>query len=156
MRPYDVMISGLMEKFLRVLNKYSAIEKIPMDFGIGERLYPSEIHTIESIGKNQEINVTGLADVMGITKGAVSQMIGKLIQKGLVIKSKDPFNDKEVRLGLTPRGWSAFAGHEKFHSSIYEDIINNFSNISSEHIDLFQGVLNKIETHMDDYMKLAK
>ncbi|EFK05222.1 transcriptional regulator, MarR family [delta proteobacterium NaphS2] len=76
----------LREAFIRIVAKYRILEKRPQDYGIGEVLHPSEIHTIEMIGKNPGINVTGLAGRLGVTKGAVSQLIKKLENKGLVSK----------------------------------------------------------------------
>ncbi len=147
------MIKQISEKFLQILNRYTAMEKMPMDFGTGEKLRPSEIHTIEAIGKNHEINITGLAAKMGITKGGISQMINKLDKKRLVNKSRDPLNDKEVRLRLTAKGWSAFAGHEKLHASLYNDMIKYLTPVPIEQVVLLQEVLNKLAFHMDDYTK---
>ena len=92
-----------------------------MDFGVDRMLYPSEIHTIEAIGKNFRINVTQLAELQGITKGAVSQMVYKLVRKKFVKKIKFPRSGKEVFLELTPEGKKAFKGHEKFPIRILEN-----------------------------------
>ncbi len=92
------------ETFNRIINKFSSIEKKPRDFGIGDLLYPSEIHNIEIIGRNPGINVTNLAKKLGVTKGAVSQIVNKLERKKLVAKFRDSNNEKEVMLKLQKRG----------------------------------------------------
>jgi len=68
----------------RIQNKIAAIEKSPRDFGSGDLLYRSEIHTLMAIGENPGANVTDLASHSGISKSAVSQMVNKLSHRNLV------------------------------------------------------------------------
>jgi len=77
------------EKFLDVLDQViTKVETIQShsagkDFGTGVMLYRAEIHTIRAIGDNPGINVTKLAESMGITKVAISQTVNKLVRKKL-------------------------------------------------------------------------
>ena len=140
-----------MEQFVRLVNKFNRFEKVPMNFGIEERLFPSEIHTIEAIGKSHWINVTQLSETLGVTKGAVSQMIGKLVAKKFVKKIKIPPNGKETFLELTEKGKKALKGHDKFHREIYMDFLKYASNISVKDFRKFKEILTKIEIHLDLY-----
>ena len=47
----EEILAEIMTQFVRVVNKFNRFERIPMDFGIEEKLFPSEIHTIEAIGR---------------------------------------------------------------------------------------------------------
>ncbi|WDP92020.1 MAG: MarR family transcriptional regulator [Desulfobacter sp.] len=108
--------------FHRVVNKMKRIEQKPRYFGTPYLLYPSEIHTIESVGRHPGINVTGLADLQGVTKGAVSQVIRKLVDKNMVIRMKDEQNDRDVLLKLSDTGRVAYDAHEEFHARIYPEL----------------------------------
>ena len=57
----NIIIRKMIEDFLRVKNKFNALEKIPMDYGTGELLYRSEVNTLVAIGKHKRTNVTELA-----------------------------------------------------------------------------------------------
>lgn len=140
------------ETFNRIINKFSSIEKKPRDFGIGDLLYPSEIHNIEIIGRNPGINVTNLAKKLGVTKGAVSQIVNKLERKKLVAKSRDSNNEKEVMLKLQKKGEIAFDGHEAFHAKFYSEIMDEVDDISPEQIQFFQRILDKIDKHVTAYI----
>jgi len=140
------------ETFNRIINKFSSIEKKPRDFGIGDLLYPSEIHNIEIIGRNPGINVTNLAKKLGVTKGAVSQIVNKLERKKLVAKFRGSNNEKEVMLKLQKKGQIAFDGHEAFHAKFYSEIMDEVDDISPEQIQFFQRVLDKIDKHVTVYM----
>jgi DNA-binding MarR family transcriptional regulator len=145
------ILAEIMGQFVRLVNKFNRFEKVPMNFGVEEMLFPSEIHTIEAIGKNHWINVTQLSETLGVTKGAVSQMIGKLVQKKFVEKIKIPPNGKETFLELTDKGKKALKGHDKFHREIYMDFLKYTGNISTKDFRKFKEILTKIETHLDLY-----
>jgi DNA-binding MarR family transcriptional regulator len=149
--PKTRILADIMEQFLRLVNKFNRFEKVPMDFGVEEMLFPSEIHTIEAIGKSHWINVTQLSESLGVTKGAVSQMIGKLENKNFVKKIKIEPNGKETFLKLTDKGKKALNGHDKFHREIYMDFLKYTGNISAKDFRKFKEILTKIETHLDLY-----
>ncbi len=107
-----------MEEVTRLIGRAESVHTPRFDFGTGIRLYRSETHTIEAIGKNPGINVTRLAEKMGVTKGAISQMLTRLARKKLVIRRPMPGNAKEVTAELTDMGRIAFENHEKLHDLI--------------------------------------
>jgi DNA-binding MarR family transcriptional regulator len=145
------LFQDIAAQFVRVMNMYNALEKTPLDFGTNELLYPSEIHTIEAIGKNHGVNVTELGNTLGVTKGAVSQKIARLVRKGLVVKVKAPFSEKEVSLKLTDKGWMAFQGHEKFHMGIYADFIKHIETFSVDEMRRFGEIMKKLGDHIESY-----
>lgn len=148
MKKKEQIFREIMFQILRVMKQWNILEKQARDFGTGENLYTSEIHLIESIGKNRNLNVTELANRLGVTKGAVSQIIGKLEKKGYIIKTKAANNDKEVILQLTETGWVAFAGHEKAHQKIFEAFVENIADLSEEQLNFFKDKLDIFENSM--------
>ncbi|HEX7468801.1 MAG TPA: hypothetical protein VF324_09490, partial [Methanobacterium sp.] len=64
----------IMVLFLRITKKFHELEKVSIDIGDGEKLYPSELHVIEAVGNGYGNKVTVLSEKFGITKGAVSQV----------------------------------------------------------------------------------
>ncbi|MFH2063940.1 MAG: MarR family transcriptional regulator [Pseudomonadota bacterium] len=143
----------LVIRFYRLMNKLNELEKSAYDFGVEEKLYPSEIHTIEAIGNNSGINVTELAKNLCITKGAVSQMIGKLHKRGFINRVRSMDNDKEVLLILTDKGKKAFEGHERFHNGMYTDFAGLLKTIPNEQIDFLKTVLEAAESYIEQYRK---
>jgi len=147
----EKLLAEIMGQFLRVVNKFNRFEKIPMDFGIDEKLFPSEIHTIEAIGRHPQVNVTQLAQKLGITKGALSQTLKKLVEKQLAKKVKSIANDKELFLELTQKGRKAYSGHAQFHEDMYKDFMKYMDKISHRDFKTFQEILGKIEHHVELY-----
>ena len=89
------------------------VERRAFDFGIGIELYPSEIHTLSTVDQLGGCGVTELARESGVTKGATSQLVSKLVKKGLMVKEPDPENGSKVILRLTELGKRASDNHYK-------------------------------------------
>jgi len=111
-------LQTLIDLFLKILDLYSVINKKPKDYGTGDLLYFTEIHTITVVGKNKKINITRLAEIMGVTKGAISQTVKKLVSKNLILKT-NLRNRKEINLSLTEKGRLAFKGQKSMQKDIF-------------------------------------
>ncbi|MFA5268713.1 MAG: MarR family transcriptional regulator [Methanoregula sp.] len=138
------------EQWIRILNKMDADERCPKDFGSGDLLHCSEIHTIMMIGKNKDINPASLSLLLGISRSAISQMIGRLVLKNLVEKHRDPDNDKEILLRLSPRGTIAYLGHEQHHAKIYARMHRSLGDLTDEQFALILRFLSAMEETIDE------
>ena len=105
----------ILQKLEKVIVMMESMHTPSLSFGTGVLMHTKEIHTVQAIGRHPGINVTKLAENAGVTKGAVSQTINKLVRKGLVRKTHLPGNNKEIILELTNLGQIGFQNHEKFH-----------------------------------------
>ena len=82
------------------------------------RVMNSEMQLIRTVGYHDGINVGSAAKELGITKGAVSQTLGRLEKKGLICKEQDPVNASRLRLHLTDRGLEIHKAHERYHEEL--------------------------------------
>ncbi len=116
----------IVEVFIRLANKYRSLEKIPVDYGAGHSLYHSERHMIDQIGDNPRMNLTEFARSVGVTKGAISQVVKKLEGKGVIRRYKEIDNDKEVFIELTDLGRDIYEKHKKVNEEsivpLYEEL----------------------------------
>jgi DNA-binding MarR family transcriptional regulator len=144
-------ILQLSSTWIRILNKMDANEKCPRDFGSGDLIHCSEIHTMMVIGKNPDITITNLAAALGITKSAISQMITRLAGRNLVEKRRNPDNEKEILLRLTPRGTIAYLGHEQYHAKIYARMQEKLGDITDEQFRFIAIFLGAIEETADEF-----
>jgi DNA-binding MarR family transcriptional regulator len=141
--------SDLFELWIRIMNKVIRSESLPRDFGTGDPLFTSEIHTLCVIGTAPGINITDLSVRLGVTKGAISKIAKKIEEKGLIERYQEPGNDKEVLLRLTPKGKKAYLGHENYHKKAFERITRAMETLTDEQtVFLFQA-FESIEEMMD-------
>ncbi len=134
------------DAFMRILNVYTEMEKKPKDYGSGDILSPSEVHLLEAIGENEDdIHVTMLSEKMGVTKGAISQSMSKLVRKELVKKVKAPENKSKILLQLTPKGAVARDGHAEYHTRMDKDIFDFLQNIETGKADFLIDTFHELE-----------
>ncbi len=94
----------IVDQIFQVINKLIFTEKKKVFKFEGISLYPSEVHLMLVIQNDIDTNATQMANKLGLTKGAVSQTISRLEKKGILIKTKDPYNKNELQLSLTSFG----------------------------------------------------
>lgn len=111
-------LQSLIDQFLKILHLYAMINRKPKDYGTGDLLYLTEIHTLTMVAKNRKINMTRLAEIMGVTRGAISQTIRKLVAKNLILKENST-NRKEFNLSLSKKGEIVMKGQEGFQQEIF-------------------------------------
>jgi len=102
---------------LRLVTKISEMECKVRNYGTDVPLYEAEIHMIKAIKESEGIHVTGLAEQLGVTKGAVSQIIAKIDKKGMIVKDRDASNQSRLVLRLSEKGETAYQDHEKLHGA---------------------------------------
>ena len=133
---------GIIEKAERLLNIMNQSNKKPKDYGTGDILYHSEIHTIEAIYNHKNVNASELSSILGITNGAVSQVTNKLIKKKLIEQYQIPNNKKDVFYKLTEHGEKVNALHNEYHKKLYNKIHQYFSASSKENIKTINNFLD--------------
>lgn len=126
------MLTELSDIFLRNVNRYNEIEKIPYSYGTDTKLHVSEVHTIEMIRSNPNINITRLALMQGITKGAVSKRIQNLRKRGIVNKSISPATENEVVITLTDKGEKVFQAHHSYSEELNKSISQLYAGLPDE------------------------
>jgi DNA-binding MarR family transcriptional regulator len=145
--------ADLMRLIGMIMNKITTLEKLPRDFGTGDKLFPSEIHTIEAIGQQPGINMTDLASVLGISKPAVAQIVGKVVKKKLVERYNGSHNRKEVRARLTEKGESAFRRHQEFHARMNAVFLDRLRRLKSREFDVLSELARDMASYFDQVLE---
>lgn len=143
-------IRMLTSRLMRIINKHSRIEELPIRTGKNTGLTAKEIHCLNAIGQKKGINIKTIGDVLGVTKSAASQMVGKLVKKGFVKKEKALDNDKEILTYLTAEGWDAFNAHKEFHERHLETLVKQLDEFPDTQLAVTAAILAAVETVVDN------
>lgn len=143
-------VTKAMERFV---HKYNQLEQKKRTYGTDMLLSRAEIHTVVAVGDTPDVNVTTLAKQLGITKGAASQMIYRLVDKGLVEKRVSPNSDTEVCLSLTKLGMKAYRGHEEYHATSNDKMFQLLRELPDDTGEQMVNILEKCEKAMDEKLK---
>ena len=139
-------IHHVTERFYKLVKLANQLEKTPRRFGTDESLSGTEIHLVELIGDTDErLSVTDLSRLLGITKGAVSQTLKRIENKGLIFKSDDPENLSRVIVKLTSKGKTAYFSHKHWHETMDGGFKEYFMGLNQNRIDFLLEFLDKVE-----------
>jgi DNA-binding MarR family transcriptional regulator len=143
----------IIELFIRMVNKYNSLEKIPARHGSKHNLYHSERHMLDKIGDNTGMNVTEFAAAAGVTKGAISQLVTKLENKGIVRRYKKSTNDKEVFLELTKSGQEVYQKHKEINERAILPLNEELSKHSDEKVEFLLNMFKWFDDYLDSSKK---
>ncbi|MGE0827119.1 MAG: MarR family transcriptional regulator [Candidatus Binatia bacterium] len=138
----------LLELFVRVVNRYNALEKLPVQHRATPTLYHSERHLLDHIGNHPEQNVTELATAVGVTKGAISQVLKKLETKGLVRRYKRSNNDKEVFVALTTAGCHFYDQHQAINAETVDALRQELARHSADKVDFLLSMFQWFDAYL--------
>lgn len=138
--------------FLRLMVEFSEFDRQARYYGTDQPLYEAEIHMIKMIEENEGIHATGLAEMLGVTKGAVSQILRKLEDKGMIVKDVDSHNLSKLSLRLTPKGEVAYLNHRDLHED-YDGLFEAALGDATEHDRAFlKKFLQSLEKGFSEYV----
>lgn len=132
-------ISGMINKL--------KMKDIRMESGV--KLNTAAMSLINVIDRNPGMSVTDLSKRMNLTKSAVSQMLKKLCALGLLEKSRNEGNEKNVYPELTELGKVTAAEYREKHDRFYlcvEDLLNRYDSNG-------QKLIYRFLTETDDVIR---
>lgn len=94
--------------------------------------------------------VSDLGAELAITSGAASQMLERLVQQGLILRSEDPVDRRVKRLVLTEKGRSALRASTHSRQEWLETLAQSLS------IDEKEQVIAALNILIDKAKKLAE
>nr|WP_315019588.1 MarR family transcriptional regulator [uncultured Aminipila sp.] len=139
-------------RFRDLYNKMTWLNKLKMENRF-KGYKSSEVHCIECIGRNDDSNVTKLAESFYMTRGAISKMTKKLIKKGVIESYQKPENKKEIYFRLTEQGQEIYKVHEELHKEFQERDKVVFEQVTEEQFDSMLGFMEKYNRHLDAEIK---
>ncbi|EOO27473.1 MarR family transcriptional regulator [Bacillus cereus BAG1X2-3] len=142
----------VMNGFRELYNKLVWLNKDKMEEGL-KGFKSSEVHCIEYIENNADSNVTQLAEAFYVTRGAISRMTKKLIQKGFIESYQKSENKKEIYFRLTEEGKEIYKIHENLHKEFHERDKAVFEQVTKEEFDSIIGFVEKYSRHLDAEIK---
>jgi DNA-binding MarR family transcriptional regulator len=136
-------VHDLTERWERLVNRLIFLEK-RFVFEKGElRLHPSEIHVLLAIRRDPEANATRLAAILGVTKGAVSQVLKRLAGKGVIGKRVDPSQKNEVTAFFTPLGREAIEDFLSQRAAMQQGFAAYLAALTKEERAVIRGFLEQ-------------
>lgn len=131
------------------MRNYDRAKKV-RNYGVGTNCTPVEAHLLEKIYENPDSTVTQLAQRVDRSKAAVSQIVTKLEEKGLLTKTPRVDHAKKLCLRVTAKGERLTLAHiaydEKVAGAFFRKLAKSFDD---ETMGNFFCVLRKFLENMN-------
>ncbi|NLB89774.1 MAG: MarR family transcriptional regulator, partial [Clostridiales bacterium] len=122
----------MIETYFSSFQLLLASQKDPKTYGSGQWLYPFEMRMLETVHTHPNYNSVALAEIMGVSKGAVTQYGNKLEEKEMVSRYCKKGNKKERFYQLTSLGEAVIEEQEKFHEEANQQICEYVRSLSEK------------------------
>ncbi len=133
-----------------VFKTFARQDRKNRDYGVEDPLFHSEIYTLNEIREHEGIHITALAERCGVTKGAISQVLKKLEQKGLVTKEKDIRNQSRLILKLTPKGEIAYSRHLDYQKQFKKKVVRVLRDAPDEKVQFIKDFFINLEKQLEE------
>ena len=107
-------------------------------------LYQAEAYIVHAIGDQPNITTTEIAAKQKKTTSACSQIVKKLIAKGLVEQTRNEENKRIYNLTLTKDGERLYKDHVKFNEMCQGITFDLLSGFADEELEIHTRVQNAI------------
>ena len=101
----------------------------------------AEVETVALVGQLDQPNVTELAEATGMTRGGVTKLMNKLVEKDLVVAFQKPANNRR---------------HEALHNDIYARDEAVFATLSDAELNQMLAFAQTLTDHFDDRLQQDK
>lgn len=116
-------------------------------------MYPSEIHAISWVTKHAPVSVSEVGKAFSTTKGASSQIVTKLVERGFLQKEPDPEKLSRILVTVTDKGRNAHEKHMEFHMEHDKEFIHYLASMTPEQAAMFEQLCEKMHLWMDSYLE---
>jgi len=132
----------------RVVNQLIFLEKRSVLQHRDIRLHPSEIHLMQVIREQPDLNAGAMARRLGVSNGAVSQTLTRLENKGVIIKSKDASLKNRVTAVFTPLGREAIERFEAQQAASVESFSSYLAGLTERERKVIVRFLSQMEAFL--------
>lgn len=83
-----------------------------------------QMHTLEVLGSSGQLRMKELAGKMGITTGALTVLVDRLVRAGLVAREPNEQDRRSIMVRLTAEGERHFRGHHMLHIQLTQELVS--------------------------------
>ena len=135
-------LNSYMLRFLREMHRYDAGRTLPLLHAA--KLTTPQLAVLEFV--SDPCTISAVASYVGLSQPATSQMIHKLVRRGLIRRSEGAVDRREKTLVLTPRGKTLL---EKISAARARRFASSLAVLPARSANRLHGALREAVRHMD-------
>lgn len=139
-----------MKPFLRVMNRFGklSVNPVPGEFTKGEFWCLGSIYNeMEENPEQDGVHVWKLAQHMRVHPPAASRLLRELEERGLIARSIDPTDRRNIRVKLTPQGLESWKRVERDADEFIQRVLER---MGRENMDQLVGLCDRLCDIIED------
>ncbi|BBH24187.1 hypothetical protein Back11_55320 [Paenibacillus baekrokdamisoli] len=105
---------------------------------------PIMMYALEFLRKHTDAKAVDIANEFGLTRGAITQLLDKLEEQGLVARKPHPTSRRSLQIDVTDKGHQLSASILETYNEKIELLLANYS---KEELALLRELLDKLPLH---------
>lgn len=138
--------ADVLDRLEQVINRLVFLEKRYVFCREALRLHPSELHVLLAVRGEPKANATRLAARLGVTKGAISQVLKRLETKGVIVKHVDSSQKNEVTVRFTPLGRDAVEDFIGQRTAVRQAFVDYLESLAPTERDMLRRFVDQFAT----------
>lgn len=138
-------IKDLINRYIEITLTVNRCGQSLVKSQVGADLTYDQHYTLRYIYKAGSCTSSELAEAFDVKKSAITAIITRMWEKGLILRTRDESDRRVVYLTLTDKGKEIFDESEKRIYKLVESLINNFE---EEEINQFMDSYEKLKNFM--------
>ncbi|HEL1059710.1 TPA: MarR family transcriptional regulator [Streptococcus equi subsp. zooepidemicus] len=130
-----------------IFNRILVIEEMSLKTSQFNDVSLKEMHTIEIIGKYQQVTPSDIARELMVTLGTVTTSLNKLELKGYIERTRSSVDRRVVYLSLTKKGRLLNRLHAKFHKNMVGHVV---ADMNEDEIQALLRGLGNLHQFLED------
>ncbi|WP_313798906.1 MarR family transcriptional regulator [Cytobacillus sp.] len=126
----------------RSFNKKETEESVVMDWTL------TQLHIVSVIKEKGSANNTSLAETLQVSKPAITKAIRKMLEKHVIVKTRQEDNQKEVHYLLTEYGEQLASIHARLHEQVKNQYLRLLDGFTTNELDTIIAFLKAITDNL--------
>ena len=140
----------MVESVIYLCNSSSTGFVTPFHYGTEYKITAREAQVIEYLLEDTSGNMVAVANRLGVTRGAFSNIVNKLVAKGLLKKERRGDNKKNIYPVVTQKGEEMYDQYSKFIYELwFKEMFEKADQIPKKYIKMFSSILREMGESMN-------
>ncbi|MCR4797911.1 MAG: MarR family winged helix-turn-helix transcriptional regulator [Lachnospiraceae bacterium] len=140
----------MVESVIYLCNNSSTSFVTPYYYGTDYKITAREAQVIEYLLEDTSGNMVAVAERLGVTRGAFSNIVNKLVAKGLLTKERRGDNKKNIYPVVTPMGEKIYEQYSHFiYEFWFKEMFEKADRIPEKYIRAFSSILREMGESME-------
>ena len=131
-------------QFTRLGNYWKAYDRLGHEVD-GEHFTAGEMQIIKVVAEYPAKNTTELADELGVTKGAISQAVTKLVARGHLERFRAVDDERQTFTRLTSRGSRVYQAHMRQYAAELAEVDQVLADAEPGQVEFLRRFVARVE-----------